>query len=90
MCLKQFKKTDNRNLGVSLNCIDETELVHDDQGPTFNNGAFMVYESMKYLNRDVTVKRLHQNSLERRQNVLLISEQEILKLIPWLFISLNI
>ena len=71
----------------SLSCLDERELTHDIRGKTFNNGAFMVYESMLFMNRPITVKRLHQKLLERNKQELIINEQNILRF--FLKINLN-
>jgi serine/threonine protein kinase len=59
--------------------IKETELVHDPLGATNNNGAFMVYESMKWKDSHlVTVKRLHANAVQGGCADLLIQEQKFL------------
>jgi inactive serine/threonine-protein kinase TEX14 len=58
-----------------LPAINEQHLVHDNHGSTFNNGAFMVYESMKWKDSHlVTIKRLHTNVADGGHVNLLIDE----------------
>ena len=55
--------------------VKENELIHDPFGPTINNGAFMVYESMKWKkNHLVTVKRLKEGQNKGGYSDLLIDE----------------
>jgi inactive serine/threonine-protein kinase TEX14 len=60
--------------------IAECDIVHDHTGPTHNNGAFMIYESMKWKeNHLVTIKRLHSSLMEMGQVDLLIEELDMLR-----------
>ncbi|XP_064595464.1 uncharacterized protein LOC135462051 isoform X2 [Liolophura sinensis] len=58
--------------------VGESSLRHDNSGFTFNNGSFMVMESMIWLDTDVTVKRLHRKPQDGGHVDLLINESEFM------------
>ena len=65
---------------VVLPAVNESHLVHDAMGPTLNNGAFMVYESMRWKQTHlVTVKRLHSSVIDGGCVDLLIEELKFLR-----------
>lgn len=60
--------------------ISELDIVHDHAGPTTNNGAFMIYEAMRWRDsHPVSIKRLHANLMELGQVDLLIDELRFLR-----------
>lgn len=75
-----YKSTDEIGVPIVLPIVKENELEHDYFGETFNNGAFMVYESMKWKDMHfVTVKRLHSSIAEQGHADLLIEELKYFK-----------
>ncbi|KAL5018487.1 hypothetical protein ScPMuIL_004209 [Solemya velum] len=56
--------------------INENQLLHDDEGLTFESSLFMVMESMQWCQTPVTVKRIHSKSEEVGAVDLLINEME--------------
>lgn len=60
--------------------ISELDITHDHTGPTHNNGAFMIFESMKWRDtHPVTIKRLHSSLMETGQVDLIIDELRYLR-----------
>ncbi|XP_063446096.1 uncharacterized protein LOC134725825 isoform X6 [Mytilus trossulus] len=60
----------------TLPLVSENLLKHDSHGLSFNNGAFMVMESMIWKNTKITVKRLHREAAPGGEVDLLITEAE--------------
>ena len=70
------------DLGVPIvvPIVNEAELDHDCAGATINNGAFMVYESMKWNKQIlVTVKRLHERPIATESLDLLVDELKMFR-----------
>ena len=75
-----YKSTGEIGVPIVLPVIKENELEHDYLGETFNNGAFMVFESMKWKELHlVTVKRLHSSIADQGHADLLIEELKYFK-----------
>lgn len=62
----------------TLPLVSENLLKHDSHGLSFNNGAFMVMESMMWKNTKITVKRLHREAAPGGEVDLLITEAEFI------------
>ena len=81
---KSVMKSNETSSTIANNYIEETELTHDPNGLTANNGAFMVYEAMKWKEKLlVTVKRLHLTPVDGAYVDLLIHEKNILSHISY-------
>ncbi|RNA36088.1 inactive serine threonine- kinase TEX14 isoform X3 [Brachionus plicatilis] len=75
-----YKSTGEIGMPIFLPAIKENDLEHDYGGETFNNGAFMVYESMRWKELHVvTVKRLHSSIADQGHSDLLIEELKYFK-----------
>jgi hypothetical protein len=80
--MKLYKSINEIGVPVVLPAINEAHLTHDETGPMLNNGAFMVYESMRWKQTHlVTVKRLHSNAVDGGCVDLLIEELKFLRLV---------
>ena len=77
--LKLVISSNEVGVPILVPAINENELARDNLGLTFNNGAFMFYESMKWKEKHyVSVKRMHSNTAEGGCVDLLIEELEML------------
>lgn len=75
-----YKSVNEIGVPVVLPAVNESQLVHDEMGPTLANGAFMVYESMRWKQTHlVTVKRLHSSCVDGGCVDLLIDELKYLR-----------
>ncbi|KAK2160730.1 hypothetical protein LSH36_127g04019 [Paralvinella palmiformis] len=61
---------------ATIPLVKDNSLEHDESGCTYDNGSFMVMESMYWNGLPVTVKRLHQKPRQGGNVNLLINENE--------------
>lgn len=77
---KLYKSPNDVGVTMLVPRIPEVEITHDHAAPTHNNGAFMIYEGMRWRDTHaVTIKRLHTALVDSNRVDLLIDELRFLR-----------